>query len=313
MKIFCGNAVEILKTIPDESVNCCVTSPPYFNLRDYGARGQIGLEKSPDDYINKLTEIFSEVRRILKDDGTLWLNIADSYGGSYKGKGAVPCGKQKTNIGSLENKNLQVNLRGGGIKPKDMIGIPWLLAFALRNAGWYLRSDIIWHKTNAMPNPVKDRPISCYEHIFLLTKSEKYYFNLEPLKEPVAESTLNRIKYPFKSDKYGAENYGQKPQPIQLPRKVTEIPETRRGRDVWSFGKNCGRLKHYAAYPVKLAERCIMAGCPENGIVLDPFCGSGTTGEAAVKNKRDCILIDINQKYCDMSEKRISELNIQKE
>ena len=189
-----------------------------------------------------------------------------------------------------------------------MIGIPWMLAFSLRNDGWYLRSDIIWHKTNAMPNPVKDRPVSCYEHIFLLSKSKKSYFDHEPLKESVAESTVNRLKYPFKSDKYGIESYGQKPQPIQMPRTVKDITETRRGRDIWSMGKNCARNMHFAAYPVKLAEKCILASCHENGIVLDPFCGSGTTGEAALKNGRDCILIDLNREYCDMTQRRINEM-----
>lgn len=308
MKIYCGNAKNLLKTIADNSIDCCVTSPPYYNLRDYGVENQVGLEKTPEEYINKLAEIFHEVKRVMKSDGTLWLNIADSYAGSSKGKGAAPRGKQATNKGSLINEYLQVNYSGNGIKAKDMIGIPWMLAFALRKDGWYLRSDIIWHKTNAMPNPVKDRPVSCYEHIFLLSKYKRYYFNYESLKEPIAESSLNRTKYPFKSEKYRAESYRQKPQPIQLTRNIKEIPETRRGRDIWNIGKNSSRSKHYAAFPVKLAERCILAGCPESGIVLDPFCGSGTTGEAALKNNRDCILIDIKQSYCDMTKKRLEDI-----
>ena len=307
MKILCGNALEVLKTIPDESVDCCVTSPPYYNLRDYGVGGQIGLERTPDDYIQRLVAIFREVKRVLKADGTLWINIADSYAGSRKGvNNAVPKGKQATNKGSLINENLQCNFSSESIKPKDMIGIPWMLAFALRDDGWYLRSDVIWHKTNAMPSPVRDRPLSSYEHIFLLTKSHKYYFDQEPLKVPVAESTINRMKYDFKSDKYSGGAPGQAEQPICVPRKVTKIPEMRKGRDVWSFGKNCSRSSHFAAYPTKLAELCILAGSRENGVVLDPFSGSGTTGIAAKMHNRDYILIDINEEYCKMASDRIS-------
>ena len=275
MEIICGKVDEILKSLPDNSIDCCVTSPPYYNLRDYGIEGQIGLEQTPEQYIDDLLVVFREVRRTMKAAGTLWINIADSYAGSSKGKGAKPSGKQATNIGSLNNQNLQINFHSKTVKPKDMIGIPWMLAFALRNDGWFLRSDIIWHKTNAMPNPVRDRPVSCYEHIFLLTKSAKYYFDYEAIKEPASGST--------------------------------DLLGTRRSRDVWSMSKNNMHNKHYAAYPVKLAERCILAGCRKSGIVLDPFCGSGTTGEAAMRNERDCILIDINAEYCTLTQKRLSE------
>ena len=306
-KILCGDAIKVLKTLPDNSINCCVTSPPYYNLRDYGTQKQIGLETNPEEYIEKLVKVFSEVRRVLTEDGTLWVNIADSYAGSFKGKGANPKGKQKTNKGSLVNQNLQANFSSEKVKPKDMIGIPWMLAFALRNDGWYLRSDIIWNKTNAMPSPVKDRPVSSYEHVFLFSKSKRYYFNQEPLLVPVAESTSNRMKYGYKSEKYLADSYGAKPQPICVPRPGKPSPSMRKGRDVWSFGKNCSRSNHFAAFPEKLAENCILSGCPDDGTVLDPFCGSGTTGVAALKNDRNCILIDINQEYCNMSEERITE------
>lgn len=214
-----------------------------------------------------------EVYRILKPDGTLWINISDSYGGSAKGKGAVPCGKQKTNVGSIKNERLQVNFTDEFIKPKDMMGIPWMLAFALRNAGWYLRSDIIWHKTNAMPNRVKDRPISCYEHIFLLTKSRYYYFDHTAIEENSVSQN-----------------------------------EKRRGRDVWSFAKNNSHNKHYAAFPTCLARKCILAGSQKGGVILDPFCGSGTSGEAALLSGRDCILIDINLEYCEMAKQRLANV-----
>ena len=272
MNVLCGNAEDVLKTLPEHSADCCVTSPPYYNLRDYGIDGQIGLEKTPEEYTERMLAVFRELKRVLKPNGTLWLNIADSYAGSGKGKGAEPSGKQKTNIGSLNNQNLQTNFRNGCIKPKDMIGIPWMLAFALRNDGWYLRSDIIWHKPNAMPNPVQDRPVNCYEHIFLFSKSQRYYFDYEAVKEPVSDCS-----------------------------------GTRRCRDVWSISKSNSRNRHYAAFPVRLAEKCILAGCPEKGTVLDMFCGSGTTGVAALKNRRNCILIDINPEYCDLTRKRLKE------
>ena len=272
MEIKCGDALTILKTQPDESIHCCVTSPPYYNLRDYGVDGQIGLEQTPEQYIQRLTEVFREVRRVLHPRGTLWLNIGDCYGGSSKGRGAEPSGKQMTNIGSLHNQKLQINYTSDLIKPKDMIGIPWMLAFSLRNDGWYLRSDIIWHKTNAFPHPVIDRPVNCYEHVFLLSRSKRYVFNYQAIMEQSAIDNLT----------------------------------LRRGRDVWSMSKSNSKTEHYASFPLALAEKCILAGCPSNGIVLDPFCGAGTTGVAALKHQRDCLLIDIHPDYCSLSRKRIA-------
>ena len=193
-KIFCGNALDILKTFPPESVNMCVTSPPYYGLRDYGVEAQIGNEQTPYEYIQNLLLVFEEVKRVLKPDGTLWVNIADSYAGSGRGAWNNPPKDWKAkNLNPVNSKSLFAMPKlWHGIKQKDMIGVPWLLAFSLRENGWYLRSDIIWHKKNCMPESVKDRPSKCYEHIFLLSKSSKYYYDYNAVKEPAAQSSILR-------------------------------------------------------------------------------------------------------------------------
>lgn len=195
-KILCGDAAEVLKTLPPESVNMCVTSPPYYGLRDYGDQGQIGIEQSPDEYIARLVKVFDEVYRVLKSDGTLWLNIGDSYAGSGKGPMSLQVagnGKNK-NLYDMKSRIYDVPKKWENIKPKDLIGIPWMLAFALRERGWYLRSDIIWHKKNCLPESAKDRPTKCYEHIFLLAKSSKYYFDYKAIQEPIKEVSRERYK-----------------------------------------------------------------------------------------------------------------------
>ena len=282
-QIICGDALQVLKTLPDSIVNCCITSPPYYALRDYGTSGQIGQEETPGEYIARLVEVFREVRRVLRDDGTLWLNIADCYA-AYVPK----CWPQE-------------------IKTKDMLGIPWALAFALRADGWYLRSDIIWHKTNAMPHNAKDRPVSAYEHVFLLSKQKKYYFNYEALQVPVAESTIVRTRRGFKSEKYREGVPGQSSQAIHQPRPGGEAPALRRGRDVWSLGTNSYHHAHFATYPVELVKPCVLAGCSIGGTVLDPFFGSGTTGLTARMLDRLFIGIDISPDNCRMAEDRIAK------
>lgn len=194
--ILCADAAAGLKTLPQKSVQMCVTSPPYYGLRDYGADGQIGVEQSPEEYIARLTEVFAEVHRVLKDDGTLWLNIADSYAGSGKGPMtlAVETNGKNKDLYDMKSRIYEVPKKWKGVKPKDMIGIPWMLAFALREFGYYLRSDIIWHKTNCLPESVKDRPSKCYEHIFLLSKSPKYYFDYKAIREPIKNVTAERYK-----------------------------------------------------------------------------------------------------------------------
>ena len=274
-KIIIGDAFETLRYIPDESVDCCVTSPPYYWLRDYGVDGQIGLENKPEEYINRLVKVFNEVKRTLKNDGTLWIVIADSYADRKKATTA-------------------------DIKQKDLIGIPWMLAFALRTDGWYLRSDIIWHKPNAMPESVKDRPVKCYEHIFLLAKSRRYYYDAEAVLIP-AQYDGRKDTYNKGSSKYANMSVaGKTPEGLHIAGKPHERWRFKDGqpvknrRDVWSVNTKPYKGQHLAPYPPELITPCILAGCRPGGIVLDPFIGSGTTAEVANRLGRDCIGIDIN-------------------
>ena len=297
-----------LRDLPDESVNCCVTSPPYYALRDYGMDAQIGREDSPEEYIRRLVLVFREVRRVLTEDGTLWLNIADTYCGTGNKGGYL----DPKNTRGRNGQSVSLARRASECKQKDMIGIPWLLAFALRADGWYLRSDIIWCKANPMPESCKDRPSRCYEHVFLLTKSKKYYYDALAIAEPIAEGTAARYKGGRSaSSKYAEEIPGQgKVQKLNAARAAgtitdADISPVRNVRDVWHINTVPYKGGHFAAYPPKLAERCILAGCPRGGIVLDPFFGSGTTGLAAVKNDRRYIGIELNAEYCELAKERI--------
>ena len=314
-EIICGDSLAVLRELPSESVYVCVTSPPYYGLRDYGVDGQIGNEEKPSVYVERLVEIFREVRRVLKKDGTLWLNIADSYAGSGKGVWSKhvserPKSKQVYHV-LPDNSDATMPKRFDGIKPKDMVGIPWLLAFALRNDGWYLRSDIIWQKPNAMPEPVKDRPTKSYEHIFLLSKSPQYYYDSEAIMEPLQKSTVERNKRAVSaSGKYAEGLPGQNMQRIFKPRSHTDASSMRNKRDVWTVSTNSYRVDgHFAVYPERLIEPCILAGCPVGGIVLDPFFGSGTTGAAAKRLSREYIGIDLNSDYCKIAAERIEKVN----
>lgn len=316
-----GNCIEILKEVPDESVNCIVTSPPYYGLRDYGTGTwvggepscphrrlskrsdhtitghaqselegnvgdaiyksvcplcgavrvdeQIGLEETPQEYIQRLVLVFRECKRILKNDGTLWVNIGDSYAGTgSKGDYRDPKYAEGRN-GQSESITQKVV----GCKQKDMIGIPWMLAFALRDDGWYLRQDIIWHKANPMPEPVKDRCTRSHEYIFLLSKSPRYYYDYESIQECAGNG-----KY-----------------------------EMRNKRDVWDVASEPVKEAHFATFPTKLIEPCILAGSPEGGTVLDPFCESGTTGIVSIRNQRNFIGVELNPEYAEMSMRRISD------
>ncbi len=303
--IFCGDALEVLRTLLDNSVHCCITSPPYYALRDYGMDGQIGREERPAQYVARLTEVFSEVRRVLLPSGTLWLNIADTYCGTgSKGDHLDP-----KNPSGRNGQGVSLAQRVENVKAKDMIGIPWMLAFALRDRGWYLRSDIIWQKANPMPESCKDRPSRCYEHIFLMAKSRKYYFNAEAIAEPVAESTPMRMRRKFGKNKYSAGIPGQTHQHLNdyRPNGYAEedIPLLRNKRDVWQINSVPYKGAHFAAYPPKLVETCLLAGCPPDGIVLDPFLGSGTTAAVAKQMGRHYIGIELNPDYCALAEQRI--------
>lgn len=300
--------MEALKKLPDGSIHCCVTSPPYYALRDYGVDGQIGREATPRQYIERLSGVFAEVYRVLRNDGTLWLNIADTYCGTGN-KGNL---WEPENPDGRNGQKVSLAQRVAGCKQKDMLGIPWMLAFALRDRGWYLRNDIIWQKGNAMPENVKDRLTRSYEHIFLLTKSRKYYFDALAIAQPIAADTARRyMAGRGNGHKYAGTVPGQEGiQKINRPRKPGDIKESdispyRNCRDVWLINTVSYRGGHYAAYPPKLAERCILAGCPVGGIVLDPFFGSGTTGLVAAENGREYIGIELNAEYCGLAEKRI--------
>lgn len=304
-RILCGDALEMLRTLPDNSVHCCVTSPPYYALRDYGVDGQIGREDTPAQYVARLTDVFSEVRRVLRPSGTLWLNIADTYAG--KGNQGDSVDPKYPN--GRTGQTVAINRRVEGCKAKDMIGIPWMLAFALRDSGWYLRSDIIWMKANPMPESCKDRPSRCYEHVFLLTKSRSYYYDAAAIAEPVAESTPMRMRRKFSKNKYSAGIPGQAHQHLNdyRPNGYAEedIPLLRNKRDVWQINSVPYKGAHFAAYPPKLVETCLLAGCPQDGIVLDPFLGSGTTAAVAKQMGRHYIGIELNPDYCELAKQRI--------
>lgn len=310
-QIICGDALAALKTFPSECAQMCVTSPPYYGLRDYGVTNQIGVEQTPQEYVQKLTTIFREIRRLLKKDGTLWLNIADSYAGSGKGIWSKPISdrpvSKQTYQAQVSDLNAKMPDKWNGIKQKDMIGIPWMLAFALRDDGWYLRSDIIWQKPNCMPEAVKDRPTKSYEHIFLLSKSPKYYYDAQAIAEPLAQSTVERYKRAVsQKHKYAGGIPGEPMQALFKPRPFTQNRGLRNRRDVWSISTNSYRIGgHFAVFPERLVEPCILAGTPEGGVVIDPFFGSGTTGAVCTRLNRQYIGIDLNPKYCDEAEKRI--------
>ena len=284
-----GNSLEVLKSLPDNSIDCCVTSPPYYALRDYGCDGQIGLEETPEKYIESLCDVFSEVRRVLTPEGTLWLNIGDSYNGNKVGNTEVVKNKKVSESNDFHKK------LWGGAKPKDLIGIPWMLAFALRSQGWYLRQDIIWQKPNPMPESVTDRCTKSHEYIFLLSKSQKYYFDHEAIQE--------KAKYPF--DNRGER--GDSRRGTQMNSTSGQTGEMRNKRDVWTVNTKPCKEAHFATYPFELIKPCILAGCPENGIVLDPFMGSGTTAIVARSLNRNYLGVELNPEYIKIAHKRLEK------
>lgn len=306
--IHCGDSIEVLKSLPDDFVNCCITSPPYYALRDYGEEKQIGREATPEEYIDRLVSVFHEIKRILTPDGTLWLNIADTYCGTgSKGESRDPKYPNGRN-----GQSVSLNKKAHRCKPKDLIGIPWLAALALRSDGWYLRSSIIWQKGNTMPESCKDRPSRCYEYVFLLTKSKKYYYDWQAIAEPIAPTTAARMKGSRgEHNKYANTVPGQNhAQRINAPRRkgaYTDemISPVRNKRNVWQINTVPYKGGHFATYPPKLVETCLLAGCPENGIVLDPFFGSGTTGMVAKAQSRRYIGIELNPEYCKLAMQRI--------
>lgn len=328
--LYLGDVRNILEELPDETVHCCVTSPPYWGLRDYGFDGQIGLEPTPGEYVNSIISVCQEIRRILRDDGTLWLNLGDSYatgagkvgdhpGGGEQGKrwtGNHP-GRANQNVGRgtpsradgrgdhvyLGPPQQPNRMPQKGLKPKDLVGIPWRVAFALQADGWYLRSDIIWHKPNPMPESVTDRPTKSHEYIFLLSKSQKYHYDHEAIKEPAQDwGTRNRVN----SSYVGHEVYLGGAQTITTGVHDCKYAESGRNkRSVWSVATRPYAGAHFATFPQKLIEPCILAGCPSGGVVLDPFSGSGTTAVVAHNLGRKSIMIEANPDYYALARERI--------
>ena len=295
--LYTGNALSVLQSFPDESAHCCVTSPPYWGLRDYGVVGQLGLERTPEEYVSRMVGVFREVRRVLRDDGTLWLNIGDSYNAQLGQRKTTDAAgpKQRTNEGAQGAPSRNVP----NLKPKDLVGIPWLLAFALRADGWYLRSEIIWAKPNPMPESVTDRPTKSHEQIFLLAKSERYYYDAGAISEPCdpknsRDTTTHRREAPpgSKTDAgfVGGRHF-----------------ERRNKRSVWHVSVQPTTDAHFATFPEALIRPCVLAGCPAGGTVLDPFSGAGTTALIAKENGRKFVGIELNPAYNEIAARRLSQ------
>ncbi len=299
--ILFGDCKETLKQFPRNSAQMCVTSPPYYGLRDYGGEAnQIGQEETPEEFIQSLVEVFREVRDVLKDDGVLWLNIGDSYYNYRPGTGGLP--KQtvsRTNQDLPEQCNRRAN-KLDGLKEKDLIGIPWMLAFALRADGWYLRQDIIWHKPNPMPESVKDRCTKSHEYIFLLSKNKKYYYDNEAIKEPVKQDwgTRDRTK-----GKYHNPGTGLAPHS-----GLSKSYDRKNKRSVWSITNKPYKGAHFACFPPDLIEPCILAGSREGDVILDPFMGSGTTAMVAKQHDRSYIGCELHEDYGSLIQKRLKAI-----
>lgn len=302
-----GDSLEVIKTLPDGSVNCCITSPPYWGLRDYGVEGQLGLEKTPEEYVGKMVAVFGEVRRVLKDDGTLWLNLGDSYanqktGDTYSGFNdryfgrETDGGKQAQTVSNADIGRLDFN----GLKPKDLVGIPWRVAFALQADGWYLRQDIIWHKPNPMPESVTDRCTKAHEYVFLMSKSQQYYYDNEAIKErTLTKDNSNRNRDITKLN--------NTPCRTKMMGLKTNDYDNRNKRSVWTVTTQPFKEAHFAVFPPDLIKPMVLAGCPTGGVVLDPFVGSGTTAIVARELGRRFIGIELNQEYADMARRRVGQ------
>lgn len=290
-----GDALEVSRTLPDGAADCIVTSPPYFGLRDYGIEGQYGLEASPAEYVETMRVLFSELRRVLADDGTLWLNIGDSYASGGRTT-------YDTDGGTFNVKGLSRGRAPSQLPGKNLLGIPWRVAFALQDDGWILRNAIVWNKPNAMPESVTDRLSGRYEMVFMLSKSPRYWFDLDPIREPLAYAPGPELP-PISDDpiKYAPGVKGQTGRAITGRRRTFNDNGGRNPGDVWNINTQPFAAAHFAVMPRELAQRCIMAGCKPGGTVLDPFSGSGTTGLAAQKLGRKYIGIDLNPDYLKLS------------
>ena len=367
VEIIQGDCLESLGKLESKSVNTCVTSPPYFGLRDYGTAewkggdegcnhsyqvknpynkdfnerwgnspglkkqesqrhevtykgvckkcgaiskdSQIGLEETPEEFVENLVKVFREVKRVLRDDGTVWLNLGDSYYNYRPGKGqSLPKQSVSKTKQDLPDKCARRGNKLDGLKEKDLIGIPWRVAFALQQDGWYLRQDIIWHKPNPMPESVSDRCTKSHEYIFLLSKNKKYYYDNEAIKEPCTESTKKRMKSGWSGNEYHGYTGGRQnnlSKYIGTKKSQDNALKGRNKRSVWTVTTKPFKGAHFAVFPMDLIEPCVLAGCPEGGTVLDPFGGSGTTGLVAQNNNRNAILLELNPEYIEIAESRL--------
>lgn len=305
VRLLIGDCRGRLRELPAGSVHTCVTSPPYFGLRDYGMEGQIGLEDTPDAFVQQMVEVFREVRRVLRDDGTLWLNLGDSYASRPNGS----IGKESRLEGAYTSHDEFRRAHGlrkpgvpAGLKHKDLIGIPWRVAFALQADGWWLRQDIIWAKPNPMPESVKDRCTKAHEYVFLLSKSGRYHYDAEAIQEAASGEAPGN-----KQATKGGRAYDDGAAEHRTAANLHNIGarDTRNRRSVWTVATQPFKEAHFATYPPELIEPCILAGCPEGGVVLDPFGGAGTTGLVADRLQRDAILIEMNPAYAEIARKRL--------
>lgn len=304
-RVIFGDCRDTMRDLKDQGVRVqmCVTSPPYYGLRDYGHPGQIGLEQTPEEYIAAMVEVFRCVRDVLADDGTLWLNLGDSYTGSANNGGVTT----KTMVGTqaATGSGLPIK-RGAGLKPKDLIGIPWRVAFALQADGWYLRQDIIWHKPNPMPESVRDRCTKAHEYIFLLSKSERYFFDSEAMKEPSNGWPIGGAKGRGKTGYSVASGAGKSPQRDSCG-GIGGDGETRNRRSVWTVPTQPYAGAHFAVFPAALIEPCVLAGSRPGDVVLDPFMGSGTTAQVAQALGRQWIGCELNTEYAPLQQARTAQ------
>ncbi len=299
-----GDCREVMSTMPAASVQTIITSPPYWGLRDYGHGDQLGLEKTPEEYVANMVSVFREARRVLRDDGTLWLNLGDTflssggqrtYGSSDGGTGRGP-GTRRHDVAAA------------GLKPKDLVGIPWRVALAMQADGWYLRSDIIWAKPNPMPESITDRPTKAHEYLFLLTKSPRYYYDADSIREPHTESTLARVEYGLKHRHPADVGVGIPPVDVERMGERFANPAGRNARTVWTIATQPYPGAHFATMPEALVEPCVKAGSKTGDIVLDPFGGSGTVAQVANRLNRRAVLIDLNPEYIEQQMKRASDI-----
>lgn len=306
--LYCGDALEVLRSLPDGSVDCCVTSPPYLGLRDYGTEGQVGLEATIGEYVASLVAVFSEVRRVLRDNATVWLNLGDSYN-AYNGGAGPSSALSKRQTEARPRLSTGFGLQQKELKPKDLMMVPARVAIALCDDGWYLRSEILWCKPNGMVESITDRPTKSSERVYLLAKNRNYYFGQDELRQPFATGTEDRYRYEFggaKNEAAAAEQ-GLRTRPVghRLPNEGGANI-----RDWWLIPVEQSSDRHYAVMPQEVARRCILGGCSAGGTVLDPFMGSGTVALVARKHGRRSIGIELNPEYCALAARRLQQLSL---